>query len=104
MKQDLNIVLTRLLDAAIPGWKNDDELRGAFHALTKTESFTPPTVEEIAEHMHSIGVLSPKENAQKFWSHYEAKGWMIGKNKMKKWKAAIATWDLPKAGKGKLIV
>jgi hypothetical protein len=30
-------------------------------------------------------------------NHYEAKGWMIGKAKMKDWKAAVRTWepDLP---------
>jgi hypothetical protein len=29
----------------------------------------------------------------KFHSFYEAKGWMIGKNKMKDWKAAVRTWE-----------
>ena len=104
MKQDLRIVLTRLLDASIPGWQNDDELRGAFNALTRNETFTPPTVAEIAAHMRTLGVLSPEENAAKFWNHYEAKGWMIGKNKMKKWKSAIQTWNLPTKQKGGLVV
>ena len=25
--------------------------------------------------------------------YYESKGWMIGKNKMKDWKASIRTWE-----------
>jgi len=25
--------------------------------------------------------------------HYTAKGWMIGSNKMKDWKAAVRTWE-----------
>ena len=30
---------------------------------------------------------------EKWYNHYEAKGWMIGKNKMKDWQAAIRTWE-----------
>lgn len=29
----------------------------------------------------------------KFFDHYAARGWMIGKNKMKDWKAAVRTWE-----------
>ena len=32
-------------------------------------------------------------DAEHFVSFYEAKGWMIGKNKMKDWKAAVRTWE-----------
>ena len=32
-------------------------------------------------------------NPQKWYDHYEAKGWMIGKNKMKDWRAAVRTWE-----------
>ena len=30
---------------------------------------------------------------QSFVDFYESKGWMIGKNKMKDWKAAVRTWE-----------
>ena len=30
--------------------------------------------------------------SEKFVNFYEAKGWQIGKNKMKDWKAAVRTW------------
>lgn len=30
--------------------------------------------------------------AVKFWNFYDAKDWMVGKNKMKKWKSAVMTW------------
>lgn len=30
---------------------------------------------------------------EKFIDFYSAKGWMIGKNKMKDWKAAVRTWE-----------
>jgi hypothetical protein len=32
----------------------------------------------------------------KFINFYESKGWMVGKNKMKDWKASIRTWAKPK--------
>lgn len=30
--------------------------------------------------------------AVKFWNFYDAKGWLVGKTKMKKWKSAVMTW------------
>ena len=32
-------------------------------------------------------------DAEAWMNHYQAKGWMIGKNKMKDWKAAVRTWE-----------
>ena len=32
-------------------------------------------------------------DADAFVNFYESKGWMIGKNKMKDWKAAVRTWE-----------
>ena len=52
--------------------------------------FTPPTVEEVkaycTERQNTVDPVS-------FISFYESKGWMIGKNKMKDWKAAVRTWE-----------
>jgi len=31
--------------------------------------------------------------AKAFLAHYNSKGWMIGKNKMKCWKSACVTWE-----------
>lgn len=30
--------------------------------------------------------------AVKFWNHYDSKGWMVGKNKMQRWRSAVMTW------------
>ena len=32
-------------------------------------------------------------DAETFFDFYESKNWMVGKNKMKDWKAAIRTWE-----------
>ncbi len=52
--------------------------------------FKKPTIEEIKNYC-----LERKNtiNAQQFFDYYESKGWLIGKNPMKDWKAAIRTWE-----------
>ena len=52
--------------------------------------FAPPTLEEVKSY------CSERKNnvdAETFINFYESKGWMIGKNKMKDWKAAVRTWE-----------
>ena len=51
--------------------------------------FTPPTLSEVAEHIQAKGYSVHPET---FWHFYEAKGWMVGKNKMKSWHSAVAQW------------
>jgi hypothetical protein len=29
-----------------------------------------------------------------FYYHHDARGWMLGRNKMKNWHSAAATWEL----------
>ena len=61
---------------------------------TETETdgqkrFIKPTEKQVKEYAKSIEYdIDP----ERFISHYESKGWMIGKSKMKSWKAAITTW------------
>ena len=40
----------------------------------------------------SLSVYLETKKDWKFVDFYESKGWMIGKNKMKNWKASIRTW------------
>lgn len=52
--------------------------------------FIPPTVDEVTAYCkeRKNGI-----DAQAFIDFYSSKGWMIGKNKMKDWKAAVRTWE-----------
>lgn len=52
--------------------------------------FTKPTLEEVKNYCEerNNGI-----NPEHFIDFYESKNWMIGKNKMKDWKAAIRTWE-----------
>lgn len=63
-----------------------------------SQRFTPPSVEEVrayCEERHN-GI-----DPQRFVDFYEAKGWMLGKNKMKNWKAAVRTWEQRESKKEK---
>lgn len=52
--------------------------------------FTPPTVEEVMAYCQERkNSISPES----FVNYYTSKGWMIGKNKMKDWKAAVRNWE-----------
>lgn len=61
----------------------------AVNAPTR-ERFVPPTVEEVADYCRERG---NGIDAQHFVDFYDSKGWMIGKNKMKDWKAAVRNWE-----------
>jgi hypothetical protein len=56
----------------------------------ETKKFTPPTLSEVsaycAERKNTV-------DAANFVNFYQAKGWFIGKNKMKDWRAAVRTWE-----------
>lgn len=52
--------------------------------------FVPPTYEEVKAYCDE---RKNHVDANKFIDFYESKGWMIGKNKMKNWQAAVRTWE-----------
>ena len=56
----------------------------------KANAFCPPTLEEVKAYCEE---RSNNVDADKFIDFYSAKGWMIGKNKMKDWKAAVRNWE-----------
>lgn len=52
--------------------------------------FVPPSVEEVREYCQTRG---NNVDAQRFVDYYTSNGWMVGRNKMKDWKAAVHTWE-----------
>lgn len=52
--------------------------------------FIKPSIEEINSYCKE---RNNTINAYTFFNHYESNGWMIGKNKMKDWRASIRTWE-----------
>ena len=56
----------------------------------KRTEFVPPTVDDVRNYC--------KENSYSidpecFVNYYTSNGWLVGKNKMKDWKAAVRTWQ-----------
>ncbi len=54
------------------------------------KQFSPPTVEDVLDY---CAERNNRVDAERFIDHYTAVGWMVGKNKMKDWKAAVRTWE-----------
>lgn len=52
--------------------------------------FVKPTLEEVTAYCLERG---KGVDPQKWYDHYSANGWMVGKNPMKDWKAAVRTWE-----------
>ena len=57
---------------------------------TRATRFTPPTVDDVAAYVSEKGY---HVNAERFVSFYQQKGCMVGKNRMKDWKAAVRNWE-----------
>lgn len=58
--------------------------------IINTKRFVAPSIDDVQTY------CSERKNgidAEQFMNYYESKGWLIGKNKMKDWKAAIRTWE-----------
>jgi hypothetical protein len=60
------------------------EIKEQKNKITK-DIFIIPTVEELENEF-------PNLDSQRFHDFYSSKGWMVGKNKMKDWKAAARNW------------
>lgn len=52
-------------------------------------TFNRPKPEEVTAYANELGFTL---DGNHFVDHYEARGWLIGKNPMKDWKAAVRTW------------
>ena len=57
----------------------------------------PPTIDSIQGYC-----IERKNNIDpnQFFDFYTSKNWMIGKNKMKDWRAAVRTWEKRNNGPG----
>ena len=57
--------------------------------------FIPPTVDEVREYCYQ---RQNNIDPESFVDFYASKGWMVGKSKMKDWKAAVRTWERNRKG------
>ncbi|MGG7470804.1 hypothetical protein ACVVIH_20630 [Chryseobacterium arthrosphaerae] len=63
-----------------------------------SEKFSPPSVQAVQDYCNerSNGI-----SGYSFVNFYQSKGWMVGSNKMKDWKAAVRTWEQKNEKNGK---
>ena len=60
--------------------------------ITKNNNrrFTPPSLTDVTQYCQD---RQNTVNPETFIDFYQSKGWMVGSNRMKDWKAAVRTWE-----------
>ena len=56
----------------------------------KRKNFKKPTLEEVEAYIKETNL---NVNAQNFMDYYESNGWVVGRSKMKDWKATARRWS-----------
>lgn len=70
---------------------NKDDPDTSVSTDTKPQKrFVKPTLEEVQAYCRE---RNNNVDAEKWYDHYTANGWKVGKNPMKDWKASIRTWE-----------
>lgn len=59
-------------------------------------AFVPPSVADVTAYCRERG---NHVDAQRFVDFYQSKGWVVGKSRMKDWKAAVRTWEGGEGGR-----
>ena len=73
---------------SIDNIKRKDESKDS--SKRESQRFVPPTVEEVRAYcLERNNNIDPEA----FVDFYKSKGWLVGKTKMKDWKAAVRTWE-----------
>ena len=68
----------------------DKDSKGQSVRGEKAKRFYPPTIDEVKQYCEE---RKNNIDPMAFIDFYSSKGWMIGKNRMKDWKAAVRTWE-----------
>ena len=66
------------------------EDKSSNNGADKSTRFVPPTLTEVQDYIQKN---SYSVDASTFIDFYTSKGWMVGSDKMKDWKAAVRTWQ-----------
>lgn len=80
-----------LQDAArIQNPESESRIQNPEYEEGNRKRFAPPSVAEVRAYCEQRG---NGVDPQRFVDYYTANGWMVGKNKMKDWKASVRTWE-----------
>ncbi len=80
--------MINISDTYVQHMENENENENTIKEK-KVSAFQKPSIVEIKTYMTEIGMADVSE---KWFDYYESNGWLVGKNKMKNWKAAVRTW------------
>lgn len=58
--------------------------------INNNKRFVPPTLEEVKQYCQE---RKNNVDPERFIDYYTSNGWIVGKNKMKDWKAAVRNWE-----------
>ena len=70
--------------------KKDKEILKREEKREAATRFSPPTLEEVEAYVKERG---SGVNAERFVDFYASKGWKVGSQPMKDWRAAVRTWE-----------
>jgi len=84
-----SLSFARAFDDAKQQQSNNDEKRSVF---------VKPKIEDVDAYIRERGYHF---DAETFYNFYESKGWMVGSNHMKDWKAACRTWEAKRKNEAK---
>lgn len=73
-----------------PELKPELELELKPEPIGRSGVFAPPTLDEVKDYCQE---RDNRVDPDRFVDFYASKGWMVGKTKMKDWKAAVRTWE-----------
>jgi hypothetical protein len=92
IKSELCLVKDRVLIEYVNGiYTASQEEEEQEEEQEQEKRFQKPTIEDVKTYMKELGM---NDISERWMSHYESNGWLVGKNKMKDWKASVRTWKL----------
>lgn len=88
-KDNLSVSVSVSDSVSVPV-SEDIRAADASHSTAKSTRFHPPDLEEVKAYFAEKG--GKDAQAERFYAYYESNGWKVGKNPMRKWKAAASGW------------
>jgi uncharacterized protein YdaU (DUF1376 family) len=80
----------RAMPKLIPEDSSSSSTSSSIKKRRSNTVFQVPSLEEVKDYCVKRG---NSIDAEAFIAHYNSNGWMVGKNKMKDWRATIVTWE-----------
>lgn len=68
---------------------NVNKVNNVNNVNKRVGAFAPPTPDQVNEFCQSKGIVI---DIDRFMDYYTSNGWMVGRNRMKSWEAAVRNW------------